>query len=935
MNGKSAYEIAVEKGYTGTEIEWVASLAGEKGEKGDKGDTGAAGKSAYELACENGFEGSLSQWLDSLIGEKGDAGADGKSAYELALANGYEGTLTEWLASLVGENGKDGKSAYELAVENGYTGDVQSWLASLAGTNGTDGTDGADGKSAYELAVENGYTGSEKDWLASLVGSKGEKGEKGDKGDTGAQGEKGDKGDTGAHGEKGDKGDSGAKGEKGEKGEAGKDGNTPYIGENGNWWIGTTDTGVKAAGAAGAQGEKGDKGDTGAAGKSAYEIYKSVHPEYTGTEAEWIEDFIKGRLVKYTVTFDLNGGNAPDGFVSRIEASDNSYINLTTPEKEGYIFDGWYTGTGANDGRFTTTSRVTDNLNLVARWHAKKVTVTFKDYYGDTVGIETVDYGSKVTPPSVPAFIGKMKFVFWDKSVELNSVKADITVSAVYVADTYTVRFETNGGTKIADIGAYTGEAPIKPADPEKEGCSFAGWFLDRTYTNAYDFSTPLNKDTTLYAKFNGDYIRITTAAELMAIANDPSAKYMLANDINLKGEIWTPIESFSGILDGAGHKIFNFVISESGSYVGFVRKNSGTIKNVVFDDLAFSSSNAAKGSVYIGIIAGENSGTIENCKISSSEFLKVASRFVENDAMQEFWCGAVAGTNSGTITQTRVYIDISADSSSTCPTYYWYANHYLMISGIAAENKGTIEECEYKGNIVVNTRTINGNGSEYEFSRIGGIVAIQLKDSQVKSCKADADIHIITNSNEVMVGALAGKIEAGLMENCFATGKITVDGNASSDIGGAVGHAFANAKVSNIYSEVAITEINNYSNTIIIGGIAGNVEANCTVKASVFAGSISSQKSKEYGYVIGRASSGSTFFKCYYSDASEITVGGEVKAVGTCAEGTAKSSDEIRSKALLENTLYWENTIWNIDGFNKPTLKCFDQSITPPAPTT
>ncbi len=167
---------------------------------------------------------------------------------------------------------------------------------------------------------DTGATGEKGDkGDTGATGPQGEKGEKGDKGDTGATGEKGDKGDTGAtgpqgeKGEKGDKGDTGATGEKGDKGDtgaAGKDGVTPlfrvnletnkweisydngvtwtayaqatgdkgdkgdqgdkgdkgdpglipYIGVNGNWWLGATDTGVAAAG------PKGDKGDTGATG---------------------------------------------------------------------------------------------------------------------------------------------------------------------------------------------------------------------------------------------------------------------------------------------------------------------------------------------------------------------------------------------------------------------------------------------------------------------------------------------------------------------------------------------------------------------------------------------------------------------------------------------------------------------------------------------
>ncbi|SIS19932.1 hypothetical protein [Bacillus velezensis] len=53
VTGKSAYDIAVDNGFSGTVEEWLASLKGEKGSTGAKGATGAAGKdgkSAYELA---------------------------------------------------------------------------------------------------------------------------------------------------------------------------------------------------------------------------------------------------------------------------------------------------------------------------------------------------------------------------------------------------------------------------------------------------------------------------------------------------------------------------------------------------------------------------------------------------------------------------------------------------------------------------------------------------------------------------------------------------------------------------------------------------------------------------------------------------------------------------------------------------------------------
>lgn len=142
VDGKSAYEIAKEHGYTGTEEQWLASL---------KGETGATGKT-------------------------GKKGADGSTAFELAKKHGYEGTEEQWLASLKGDdgsNGSDGLTAFELAKKHGYEGTEEQWLASLKGTDGINGVNGSNGLSAYEIAKKNGYKDSEEEWLKSLHGKDG------------------------------------------------------------------------------------------------------------------------------------------------------------------------------------------------------------------------------------------------------------------------------------------------------------------------------------------------------------------------------------------------------------------------------------------------------------------------------------------------------------------------------------------------------------------------------------------------------------------------------------------------------------------------------------------------------------------------------------------------------------------------------------------
>ena len=66
------------------------------------GSKGKDGKSAYEIAVEHGYQGTEEQWLESL------KGADGKSAYEIAVEHGYVGTEEQWLASLKGIKGDKG-----------------------------------------------------------------------------------------------------------------------------------------------------------------------------------------------------------------------------------------------------------------------------------------------------------------------------------------------------------------------------------------------------------------------------------------------------------------------------------------------------------------------------------------------------------------------------------------------------------------------------------------------------------------------------------------------------------------------------------------------------------------------------------------------------------------------------------------------------------
>ena len=201
---------------------------------GEKGERGAAGR--------DGIDGA-----DGRDGADGKNGIDGKDGITPELRVGSDNI---WQISYDG-----GQTWTSLGVK--ATGEKgEQGAAGRDGIDGADGRDGADGKNGID--GKDGITpelrvGSDNIWQISYDGgqtwtSLGVK----------ATGEKGEQGTAGQDGRDGADGKDGADGQ---------DGLVPYIGTNGNWWLGNTDTGVQAS-AKGAKGDPGRDGATGAAGKN-------------------------------------------------------------------------------------------------------------------------------------------------------------------------------------------------------------------------------------------------------------------------------------------------------------------------------------------------------------------------------------------------------------------------------------------------------------------------------------------------------------------------------------------------------------------------------------------------------------------------------------------------------------------------------------------
>ena len=267
QGGEDGREVELQN--NGTHIQWRY-----------KGEEDNAWRDLVALSAITGASGN-----DGANGTNGKDGINGKEI-ELRVQDGY----IQWkykgeedstwqnltaLSDLKGESGKDGADGREPELKNDgesilwrYKGeDENAWkvLAAISDLTGKDGKQ-------VEFRVSDGYIQwkytTDSDWqnliaLSVLQGAKGDKGDKGDAGDSPYIGSNGNwwigEKDTNIPA----RGTNGANGLDGENGKDGSNGLTPHIGSNGNWWIGNTDTGTKASGTNGAAGKDGVAGANG------------------------------------------------------------------------------------------------------------------------------------------------------------------------------------------------------------------------------------------------------------------------------------------------------------------------------------------------------------------------------------------------------------------------------------------------------------------------------------------------------------------------------------------------------------------------------------------------------------------------------------------------------------------------------------------------
>ena len=167
---------------------------------------------------------------------------------------------------------------------------------------------------------------------------------------------------------------------------------------------------------------------------------------------------------KYTITFDTNGGSE----IAPITQDYGTQITAPAdPTREGYTFIGW--------DKAIPATMPAENVTVTAQWEINRYTVTFDTAGGSEIAPITQDYGTAIAAPADPTREG-YTFIGWDREIPANMPAENVTLTAQWEINRYTVTFDTNGGSEIAPITQDYGTAITAPADPTREGYTFIGW---------------------------------------------------------------------------------------------------------------------------------------------------------------------------------------------------------------------------------------------------------------------------------------------------------------------------------------------------------------------------------------------------------------------------------------------------------------------------
>lgn len=298
-----------------------------------------------------------------------------------------------------------------------------------------------------------------------------------------------------------------------------------------------------------------------------------------------------------SVTYDPNGassGNIPIDS-GHYNTGDKVKVMENTGElyKTGYNFAGWNTkssGIGLNRTPSSTFYIGSENVILYAKWTAEKYYVRYNGN-GYNKGLAPSSsiyrkYNDTVTI-SYPGSMGKSGYTFssWNTKADgsgksyapgdkIKMPASDVKLYAIWNETMLTVKFETNGGSKVQNQNVVYAGFAKQPTNVTMSGFRLVGWYSNSGLTVPYDFKKkPVTNNVTLYAKWE----KVISNSEVLPIPIDSGA--------NSQSPIYTSKNSQIKKID----VLLNGKVLNAGSIILSTINNRNTA-SIVFDNINLQS---------------------------------------------------------------------------------------------------------------------------------------------------------------------------------------------------------------------------------------------------------------------------------------------------------------------------------------------------------
>ena len=187
------------------------------------------------------------------------------------------------------------------------------------------------------------------------------------------------------------------------------------------------------------------------------EVPETIPAENKNFKALWT-------INQYTFSFDSDGGSdvaaITQNYGTKIESP-------TAPTKTGYTFAGWVPA--------IPETVPAENMSFKAQWAINQYTLTFDADNGTEATVITQDFGTKFDSPAAPTKTG-YTFAGWDSEIPETIPAENKSFKALWTINQYTFTFDADGGSDVAAITQNYGTKIDSPAAPNKPGYTFAGW---------------------------------------------------------------------------------------------------------------------------------------------------------------------------------------------------------------------------------------------------------------------------------------------------------------------------------------------------------------------------------------------------------------------------------------------------------------------------